>query len=299
MKSVRLKSNLPPSALLEQAAKHQHEIGTGRPLVFNYCQGCFWVQSAPPSHPRGMESLREYRRSLLSDLESWTTNSTPVNWIGEIQARLASRVCSCWGGGSVSGEPKAGTTVCCPRTAPRGPSILAAVSLFSCSHPLFRDFRPTSVDLGCGKHPSKISGCLECNLQFCAWWLGGCPAHLERRLILFNSSPDLWCCWRSQVVSARRMSSVLQCFFPLSGHSSCCSWLLSGCLWTWDAFSCSACLSVQTIISFHLHSDLFPFKQWFHHLCPLWETRVFCISSRVEQNIRGHGDPVEVQSSAS
>lgn len=78
MKSVRLKSNLPPSALLEQAAKHQHEIGTGRPLVFNYCQGCFWVQSAPPSHPRGMESLREYRHSLLSDLESWTTNSTPV-----------------------------------------------------------------------------------------------------------------------------------------------------------------------------------------------------------------------------
>ena len=79
MKSARLKSNLPPSALLEQAAKHQHEVGTGRPLVFNYCQGCFWVQSAPPSPHSGMESLREYRHSLLSDLESWTTNRTPVN----------------------------------------------------------------------------------------------------------------------------------------------------------------------------------------------------------------------------
>ena len=79
MKSARLKSNLPPSALLEQAAKHQHEVGIGRPLVFNYCQGCFWVQSAPPNPHSGMESLREYRHSLLSDLESRTTNRTPVN----------------------------------------------------------------------------------------------------------------------------------------------------------------------------------------------------------------------------
>ena len=133
-------------------------------------------------------------------------------------------------GESVRGELKAGTTVCCPRTTPRGPSILAAASLFSCSHPLSRAFRTTSVHLGCEKHPSKISGCLERNLQFCAWRLGGCPAHLERTLTLFSSSPDPWCCCRSQVASPRRMSSVLQCFFPLSRHSSWCSWLLSGCL---------------------------------------------------------------------
>ena len=74
-----IKIQSPPFCSAGSGCQHQHEVGTGRPLLFNYCQGCFWVQSAPPSPRGGMESLREYRCSLLSDLESWTTNSTPVN----------------------------------------------------------------------------------------------------------------------------------------------------------------------------------------------------------------------------
>ena len=56
MKSVRLKSNLSPSAQQAQAARMKAQAGTGRPFVFNYCQ-----------------DFSQFK--ALSHLEYWTANN--------------------------------------------------------------------------------------------------------------------------------------------------------------------------------------------------------------------------------
>lgn len=59
MKSVRLKSNLSPSAQQAQAARMKAQAGTGRPFVFNYCQDFSQFKALSQASTGLIENSRE------------------------------------------------------------------------------------------------------------------------------------------------------------------------------------------------------------------------------------------------
>lgn len=285
MKSVWLKSNLPPSAWLEPAANS--ECGEARGgLLYLITARAFSQFKALSQAPTGvMENLREQISSLPSDLESWMTNNKHFNWIGGTKPTCLN-LCPCWEHGEgineVWGKLGGGSTPHLTRTAPQWPLC----SLFC---PLLC-FLPESL------YASQVYTTLwylDCDSHSPDWWPGGCLGPLGDGSVLpVAFSSGFWTLgtdWTTPIAWPTRTVLSAEAFCSSVIRTAAFLWVPFGCVLICKAYLYSVCL-------FSSNHIIFPFTFRFVSFqavipSPLSFVRVFYVSIRIEQNTCGPWRP--------